>query len=1143
MRPRRDTAIPAGLAVFAFLLALVQRPGRSSADTKIDLHVDPMGFLAEVASVWSPTGDLGHVQGGQYGGYLFPMGPFFSLGHGLGLAPWLVQRLWLGLLLALAAWGTVLLADALLSRKRGVAHLVAGAAMIVNPYVVVFANRTSITLLAYAALPWLLLAVHRGLREPRGWWWPAAFALIVTSTGGGINVAVTAWILVGPLLLLVYEPIVTGVPWRAARGFALRAGALSLVVSLWWMAPLLAQAAYGIDFLAFIEQPGTIWGTTSASEILRLMGYWTSYAGASFSGRPLPLFDDSKTLLFATPVVVCSLIPPALALAGFVWTRRWRYGPFFMIQALAGLVIVGAGFPEGTPLRRALTFVYNHVDVVQFLRTSHKAAPLVALSLAMLLGVAAAEAWRRLVVRAPRGRAPLLAGGLGAALAVVVAVGSWPLTTGRAVELTFEGVPASWRQAAKGLDRELPANRRAWVLPGPRFAFYRWGGTVDPILPVLTDRPVAVRAIVPYADLHATDVLWTIDGLVGQQRLYPGQLRALLDLTATGAVIAATDDDRRRSGTAAPADVAGQLDPALGPAQHAYGPDRPFANARALAPPADLPEVRRHDVSSRRGIIRVEPQAPLTVVDGSADALAGLAAFGALGRSGVIRYAGDLELAELRDAAARGAEIVISDSNRRRIYVNARTDQNLGATLAPGDPISEDAAVLNPFAGRGSDAQTVAVIGGARYVRAPSSPGFSQFPEHRAFAAFDGDVRTSWLADTALAVPRRWVEIGLRGRRNVPELDVVPAIDERGITGEVEVGGRRFGLRPGVNRLKVGLRDVDRIRVRITRVRFPPDVDGGAGGLREVRIPGVRVTERLRVPREAERSLAGRDLDRSALSYLFARTTGDDPLHRATVHGPAQAGLVADREDGDRGVRRQFSPPAARTWLPDAWLAISPEAPDSALDRLAGYDGPVAITSSGRYQNRGAHRGSSAFSGDPARPWIAPYVPGHPAWLAWRLPAPVTVTRLRLGAPPGRIPRPPLVRLRYPGAVTRPLRVGRDGTVALPAPLRAMSFRLDVLAAGVPAGTTAGESDRRAVGIARVEGAGVPRLVIPRAGALRAGCGSVRFRAGPRSVALRPEGAVPAMDRGEAIRGVSCGPFALPGGRTRLDVPGDAMFR
>src|SRR5947208_2430876 len=179
---RTDAALPLGLAALAFLLAFVQRPGWAASDTKIDLHVDPWRFLGDVTSTWTASGSLGHVQGGQYSGYLFPMGPFFAAGHALGLGPWVVHRLWLGALLALAAWARV-----------------------------------------------------------------------------------------GPLLLLAWEPLMGDVPWRASARFAVRAGAAALVASLWWAAPVLVQALYGIDFLKFTEQPGTIWATTSVSETLRLM--------------------------------------------------------------------------------------------------------------------------------------------------------------------------------------------------------------------------------------------------------------------------------------------------------------------------------------------------------------------------------------------------------------------------------------------------------------------------------------------------------------------------------------------------------------------------------------------------------------------------------------------------------------------------------------------------------------------------------------------------------------------------------------------------------------------------------------------------------------------------------------------------------
>src|SRR3954470_5961218 len=101
----RSRAIPLSLAALAIALALLQRPGLSSSDTKIDLHTDPVRFLGEIASLWTPSSGLGGVESAQYAGYLFPMGPFFALGHWLGLGDWLVDRLWLGVVLAIGCWG------------------------------------------------------------------------------------------------------------------------------------------------------------------------------------------------------------------------------------------------------------------------------------------------------------------------------------------------------------------------------------------------------------------------------------------------------------------------------------------------------------------------------------------------------------------------------------------------------------------------------------------------------------------------------------------------------------------------------------------------------------------------------------------------------------------------------------------------------------------------------------------------------------------------------------------------------------------------------------------------------------------------------------------------------------------------------
>ena len=105
-----------------------------------------------------------------------------------------------------------------------------------------------------------------------------------------------------------------------------------MLVSLWWIAPLLVHVRYGIDFLQFTEQPASIWATNSITESLRLMGYWTSYIGVGF-GVNRPFFSDGSTFLFNPLVVGASLLLPAIALAGFArrvaaWLRaavRWRW--------------------------------------------------------------------------------------------------------------------------------------------------------------------------------------------------------------------------------------------------------------------------------------------------------------------------------------------------------------------------------------------------------------------------------------------------------------------------------------------------------------------------------------------------------------------------------------------------------------------------------------------------------------------------------------------------------------------------------------------------------------------------------------------------------------------------------------------------
>ena len=583
-----------------------------------------------------------------------------------------------------------------------------------NPYTVMFTGRTSITLLGYAALPWLLLVVFHGVRavrdasgwrDWRSWLAAAAFALVLTSVGGGINGAVVGWMLFGPLVLLVYEPLVGSVRWRDSAGFLVRMGVLGTLASLWWIVPLVVHAGYGIDFLQFTEQPRTIWGTNSAPEALRLMAYWTSYIGVGFEGADKPFFTESGTMLFNPLVVGASLLLPAIAVAGFVWTRRLRYAPFFLFLFLTGMAIEVAGFPDNTPSRDAMEWTYRNVELLRFMRTTQKAAPLVALGGAGLLGVAAQMAVARLagLRPGPLRRAALV--GVPAAALVMIALAALPLVRGTAVEkqLTWDRIPAAWTDAGDDLDRDLAPNSRAFVLPGQIFAYYKWGGTIDAILPRVTDRPVAVRYETPYSDPTATDLLWTIDRLVAQRRLFPGQLKPLLRLVGTGAVITGSDDDVPRSGaveaSAAAESLAGQ---GLDRPARSYGPTRPAPpRSGEVGAATELPQVRRYDLDPGRGVVGVTPSAPATIVDGGAEGLAALAGFGALPERSPILYAGDLSAPELRRFAEEGADVVVSDSNRRRRFVPEFGRQNLGPTLRETEPLDANFALIDPFPLRG----------------------------------------------------------------------------------------------------------------------------------------------------------------------------------------------------------------------------------------------------------------------------------------------------------------------------------------------------------------------------------------------------------------------------------------------------------
>jgi arabinofuranan 3-O-arabinosyltransferase len=1149
----RGLAPPGAIVVLSYTLAFLQRPGRVFLDTRIELTLDPVRFLHSVASLWSSTGDLGHFQGGQFVGYLVPMAPWYAFAHAIGLSTWVAERIWLGSLLAAAGLGIMVLLRQLLPRCSWIAQTVAAVLFLANPYVVVVIGRTSVWLLMYAALPWLLVATHRGIRNPRGWRWPAVVALLVCMANGGANVALTFWILLAPPALLVYEvQVVRAAKWRDAGAFALRAAACTAVISLWWVIPVLLQSIYGTNPLRFTEQPSGILSTPSVSESLRLLGFWLAYFGSPAG----PAVGSVGSYVFDPAVIVATFLVPLAAVAGFAGVRRWSYAPFLLLLLAGGVTAMSLGFPPGSPLNGVFVSLYYQSSIVQVLRTTWKAAPLVALPMACLGGL-----WIESVIRQARGptglriwrlRVPVWAL---AVLAPVPILWGLPLFNGTAIDPwnAYGSVPTYWRAAVRDATSATNSNQRIMILPGELLAWYRWGETEDSVAPFLTPRGVVVRELARFSDPRSSQLLTTIDDLVQQDRLVPGQLEPLLQLLGVGAVLVPADANVAGSGSVDPADAKDALrDQSLftHPAQ-TYGRWRTYTPMPGRdGPPVSLPDIRRYALpKTSPGVVRVHPQANTTILDGDGSGVAELAAEHMLDPSRALVYAGDLDRRTTSQLVDSGARLVFSDSNRLQILASSSLSANVGPTLGPGDPIAPDTPYYDLFPARGAAGETVTVYSGLQYLRTPGLHAADAiFPADGPYAAVDGRLDTAWLADPASPPSDRYIDMKLSVPLRVQSIRIQPLVERLGITTQVAIsvnGGpeRNVALAPGWNTVPISAVALRELRVRITGV-FGLET---AGGISELQIPGLKVSDALRLPTDLAAMTQGLDLRHNELAILLARTTADFPYREQTAPGDLQALSVVHAADAETDIRRVVTLPVARRFKVAGWASVRAAAPDPLLDRLAHLRAGWQFSSSGRFEGLPINRASSAFDGDPSTAWVAHFVAGTTSpWILWTAPRRLAIRRLQLvpGAPQYEFPN--RLRVTAPGTKPQDVVVGPDGTAALAHPIRTRTVRLTVLSVRFPVGKAEFERYLDAVAVAEIR---VPGLAPPhpsRRGAFHTACGALSVIAGRSAQPAQVYGSLAALDQGEPLRVRSCGSdqqLALDAGANLVYAPAGRVMQ
>ena len=778
------------------------------------------------------------------------------------------------------------------------------------------------------------------------------------------------------------------------------------------------------------------------------MGYWLSYFETGFDFVQ-PASSAVRPYLTSAPVIAATFAVPLLAFGGLLLSRRWAYAPFFGLLAVGALLVMAAGYPSGKPAAGTLESLYYKVAATQFLRTTYKAGPLLALGMACLAGVAG----RELVALAPRlpGRraflVPVAASAAFAALAVLFAL---PLFSGRLIEPTFAygSVPGQWRAALTDAARGAPDDGRIMVLPGQPFGAYRWGQTFDPpIAPALTRHPVLQRTVDHYADPRAVQLQGAVDDLVQQGRLVPGQLGPLLGHLGVGQVLVAADGLPQQSGESPPATIADSLrdQPGFERAVAAYGPTRRYVPLRGQGGPSvALPDLRRYATPGARGpgVVRLNAADRPLVLDGDGNGIAELAASAGLSPSQALFYAGDLDRGAIREMVRSGATLVFSDSNRRRKLTSSLVRGNVGPTLPAGEAIARGVPAFDLFPAQGTNGQTVADYTDLSILRGPAPPRNTLSPDLRPSAAFDGRIDTTWFAPSPL--PRcACLDLTLRRPRDVSYIRVHP----RGLEGTASAplgvtvnGGRErlVNLSPlGWTRIGIVARPLRTLRLRVTERALL-----GTLGLDEVEIPGVSARESLRLPTWLARATRGLDLRRNSVAVELQRSTKDFPFRASTA---------ADKSDPESKMARLVTLPVPRRFEAiSGWASPSPDAPDPAFDRLAGMPAAWRLDSSSRFEGVPARRASSAFDGDPGTAWVAAYDQQHRAWLSVRSPEPFTARRLRLERGSAEYPFPARLDVEAGGRAFRDVPVRSDGSVLLPAAVRTQSLRVDITDVDAP---------------------------------------------------------------------------------------------
>ena len=935
-------------------------------DTKLYLYLDPGRLLSDASLTWDSAQFAGWVPH-QVIAYLWPAGPWFWLFETLGVPDWVAHRLWLGTILFLGGLGVRWAA-----RHLGLGVTAATVTAIVyqlSPYVLPYVSRTSVMLLPWAGVGWLVGLTVRATARSR--WRDAALFALVVLTVGAVNATALALIAPAPVLWLLHAAWHRSITWRTAAVTAAKLGALSLAVSIWWIVMLWVQGHHGADVLSFSESLAAVSRTSVSTETLRGLGYWLFYVRDPWgftTTASIPYMESGRVMLAGYALLVIGLL-------GIVLTR-WSQRRYAAMLVFVGIVLAVGVHPIDDPSPLMSPMEDSALGLA--LRSSTRALPLSMFGIALGAGalVTALAAGRPSFVRSLQPRMqPVL--GVGAAVVIVglTLVQMPALRSGAFVDPALErdqDPPAAWLEAAAALDASSQEHR-VLMLPGQEFGAFRWGYTVDPPLPGLTDKPLVTRDLLPLGSPGAMDVLYALDNRIQTGAIEAQSIAPVARLLGVDTIWVSNDIAFDRFRTPHPELIAAVLESrpeGLG-APVAYGEPQPNTPVLEMVDEEllavgdigrPLPPVELVPVVDPQPIIRAATE--VVVVAGSGDGVVEAAAAGLLDGDEAILYAADLEDGELASLPP-GTVVVVTDSNRDRA-THWRSSQDVTGFTEIGGPDAdvtrEDDADerLAVFATQDPASQTRATLESGLVVRASAYGEDTAYrPESRPAMAVDGDPATAWIVGErglpvgeSIELSRTDGELvllqpqGVRANRSITEVRVEQPgrepVDVVLTEESLAAPGQLVPVAPDAE-----------VTITITDVEDRPEgTDTGPSGVGFAEI-GVVAAEIVHPPSDVLASLPGD----APLAIVLSR----DRVRDANRW----------REDPEPALVRELDLATERTFGLTVTIRLDQRAPDEVLNTIAGP--PDAAVASRRLTGVAAARGESAVDGDASTSWTTPF--------------------------------------------------------------------------------------------------------------------------------------------------------------------------